>query len=111
MSDTTEHRCEDCKFLYKQDEGYSNYTVTDTTLHCLKNLNPAMPKDEDYRPQGGDPALAFGETCAGFSAGEGLHIDPEREDAPDDDSQSIAPHYTDDEEIIAAFNSYEHKDW
>ena len=103
-----ERRCETCKFLYKQDQGYSNYTVTETVLNCLKMLNPSLPKDEDYRPEGGDPALAFGATCVSYAAGEPLMIDCEHEAAPYDgpDGRNIASYYTDDAEVIAAFEAY-----
>lgn len=102
-------RCETCKFLYKQDAGYSNYTVLETVLHCLKKLNPAMPKDEEYRPEGGDPAFAFGETCDGYAEGEGLHIDVDHDEVPFpiSEGRSIVSYYTEDPEIVAAFGAYE----
>jgi hypothetical protein len=28
--------CQDCKFLSSQDDGYSNWTVTNTVVSCLK---------------------------------------------------------------------------
>lgn len=35
--------CATCKFLYGQDTGYSNYTVTDTDIHCALERNPHLP--------------------------------------------------------------------
>lgn len=34
--------CAGCQFLYLQDVGYSNYTVTDTEAHCALDKNPAL---------------------------------------------------------------------
>jgi len=95
--------CTKCKFLLKQDTGYSNYTVLDTELECLKGLNPNLPKTEEYRPQGGDHALKL--ECAGFSAGEPLEIDCDQDAVPypRPEDRSVASFYTDDAEVIAAY--------
>lgn len=34
--------CLGCKFLYTQEEGYSNYTVTDYTICCALEKNPEL---------------------------------------------------------------------
>lgn len=40
--------CALCRFLYLQDRGYSNYTVTDTDVICALGRNPNLPADEPY---------------------------------------------------------------
>jgi len=39
-------RCYNCKFFAKADSGYSNYTVMETTIHCLHNH--FEPTEESY---------------------------------------------------------------
>lgn len=40
--------CVGCKFLYAQDIGYSNYTVTDTEIACALKKNPNLPKERPW---------------------------------------------------------------
>lgn len=40
------NRCYNCKFWAIQDSGYSNYTVTETTVHCMKKH--FEPVEESY---------------------------------------------------------------
>lgn len=40
--------CADCKFLYLQDCGYSNWTVERTVVDCALDRNPNLPKDLPY---------------------------------------------------------------
>lgn len=40
--------CVGCKFLYAQDEGYSNYTVEDTDIHCAMGRNASLPASKPY---------------------------------------------------------------
>lgn len=40
------NRCYNCKFYCQQDEGYSNYTVENVTISCLKNH--FQPVEESY---------------------------------------------------------------
>lgn len=40
--------CADCKFLYLQDSGYSNWTVEYTEVICALDLNPNLPADMPY---------------------------------------------------------------
>jgi hypothetical protein len=36
--------CVRCLFLYTKDDGYSNYTVTDTQLLCVLGKNKKLPE-------------------------------------------------------------------
>ena len=73
--------CIGCKFLYCQDIGYSNYTVTDTEVFCAKNLNPNLPADEPYDwNQNDDNWLRTSESrCDQYAAGPMIHLDVEGE--------------------------------
>lgn len=42
--------CVGCEYLYQQDRGYSNYTVTDTEVHCALDLNPNLESGEVQAP-------------------------------------------------------------
>jgi hypothetical protein len=44
-------RCYDCKFWATVDQGYSNYTVIETEVHCLKKH--FEPTEESYSWQYG----------------------------------------------------------
>ena len=72
--------CNDCKYAVFEDHGYSNWTVEGTDFSCARGLHPEGTFDRFY---GDDPRLAFGATCSGFSKGDCLDIDVER-DALDD---------------------------
>lgn len=40
--------CRNCQYLYTEDYGYSNYTVTDTYIRCALDKNPHLAdKDVD----------------------------------------------------------------
>lgn len=45
---TSNTSCIGCKYLYKQDRGYSNYTVEETEVLCALNLNPSLPASEPF---------------------------------------------------------------
>lgn len=38
--------CAGCEYLYFHDDGYSNYTVTETVIHCALDRNPNL-KDKE----------------------------------------------------------------
>jgi len=57
--------CETCKFLRRQDYGYSNWTVEGATLDCLKRLHPMEEIDDQFESRAFAEAMAFGATCAG----------------------------------------------
>lgn len=84
MDDRT---CFGCKFLCRQDCGYSNWTVTDTDVLCLLDMNPNLPKSEpwDWTTGGGDNWEATNNSrCMRFSAGEHPHFDVDGETTADD---------------------------
>lgn len=86
--------CEGCRYLMRMDTGYSNYTVTGTSVACLKGVNPGMPLcDEDVESATFDAVMGFGETCATKSPGYGPWFDVDG-DVTDED-------FKDDPEIYA----------
>lgn len=42
--------CRGCQYLYASDYGYSNYTVTDTYIHCALDRNPHLKGGEVNMP-------------------------------------------------------------
>lgn len=102
-------RCGDCKFYYRQDYGYSNYTVEETVGDCLKGLNPNLPAEEGYSWENKDHEfMRVAEQCAGYSNGDPLEIDCDQENMPWDcpADRTVADYYTEDAEVLEAFRSY-----
>ena len=82
-------RCANCRWLLRQDEGYSNWTVMDTVWHCLLGANPHFPVSEPWRDEDTfDPNL-FAETCKDHEFGEGVSLDVDREDCKFDETGKI----------------------
>lgn len=40
--------CLGCAYLYFQDQGYSNWTVEETQVACIKDANPNLPAREPW---------------------------------------------------------------
>ncbi len=97
----TGDRCYNCKFWACVDSGYSNYTVLETTVHCLKNK--FEPIDESYSwtyPGAKDSDFTKrAETCEYFKEGEGISLDVDGEITIED--------YKDDEELYEAAKEYD----
>ncbi len=86
--------CEACKFCFRQDSGYSNWTVEYTSIDCLLNLNPKMPSEDSYIEDPKlDPILGFGETCPKWAEGTPASFDV--------DGEVTAEDYKDDPEVYA----------
>jgi hypothetical protein len=72
-------RCYKCKFFAKVDSGYSNYTVTETTIHCLKKH--FEPCEESYSwkytndPEKDDAFFKYAENCPDYKAGDSIELD------------------------------------
>jgi len=89
--------CVGCKFLCRYDLGYSNYTVTDTEVVCVKGKNPNLPADEPYPWMQGETDMwpkTNESRCTQFSAGDHAHFDVDGETTIED--------YRDDPELYAA---------
>lgn len=68
--------CDQCKFCVLKDEGYSNYTVENTSVNCAESKHPDAPFDRFY---GEDERLQFAETCSSFIAGDAVELDVDGE--------------------------------
>lgn len=90
---TTDAGCEGCKFLCRQDDGYSNWTVMGVSLRCLKRVNPHMPASDDIESYATEQALKYGETCTARVAGDGPWFDVDGEVTNED--------FKDDPEVYA----------
>lgn len=89
----TNKGCEGCKFLARWDSGYSNWTVMNTSVDCLKNVNPLMPINDDIESEKLDKALEFGETCSKRVEGNGPWFDVDGE-VTDEDFKDDAEVYS-----------------
>lgn len=69
--------CKDCKMLLREDSGYSNWTVVDVTLSCMKKINPLMPCNDSADKLG--EALDFGNNCQEKIPGYGPWFDVDGE--------------------------------
>lgn len=76
FSKPTYPTCENCKFAYLVDYGYSNYTVEGTTFYCLANKHP---KDGFDRFYGEEDQLKYAVECPSFTNGEAIHMDVDGE--------------------------------
>lgn len=63
--------CDDCYYLLKRDEGYSDYTVTDVEYSCLKNAPYSKEKLWGYEE------ITVENKCKLFKRGTGIHINVE----------------------------------
>lgn len=73
-SSDNNQRCGNCKYLIVEDRGYSNYTVTDTYLMCLKNADDRFPCPDYYIHESDDPYF-WGQECKQFEFGKPIHLD------------------------------------
>ena len=89
--------CIGCKWLYKRDSGYSNWTVLETEVKCARGNNSNLPADEPYdwhEKADSDNWSATKESrCELFAPGPLVHLDCDGEVGPAGD--------TDDAEVIA----------
>ena len=89
--------CWGCKFLYAQEDGYSNYTVMETAIKCALKHNKNLPADEpyDWKPEPHDnwPATMTSR-CERYAPGVFVRLDV--------DGEEPARSQTSDEEQIAA---------
>lgn len=71
-------RCYNCKFFALQDQGYSNYTVLETEIHCLKKH--FEPQDESYswrridNPEKDHAFYKQAETCQDYVKENGVQV-------------------------------------
>lgn len=81
----TKRTCTTCQFCLREDAGYSNYTVTETYLACLKRLNPALDGNEEPYGEPSESlaaALDVALTCPSYTEGTPAWLDVDREDIP-----------------------------
>lgn len=92
-------RCPNCKFFATEDQGYSNYTVTETEVHCIKKHFD--PIEESYSWAKEEPAFfKQAETCPDFKQETGVQI------ALDVDGEVTIEDFKDDMEVYEAALAY-----
>jgi hypothetical protein len=94
-----EKSCADCKFLWRKDVGYSNYTVLDIEVRCAIGANPNLPADEpwDWKRSPDNWPKTSDSRCARHEVGPQVHIDVDEDYSPEN--------FTCDAEVIAAVKS------
>lgn len=68
--------CLNCENCFQRDEGYSNYTVENTSVYCIIDKHPQGPFDRWY---GEEPKLKYAEQCEHFSEGQSGMLDVDEE--------------------------------
>ena len=74
--------CTECLYFVREDAGYSNYTVEETNVGCLHNLNPNLPSTESYSWET-KQAEQVKMNCTTFEKardGEQIRLDVDREE-------------------------------
>lgn len=98
-------RCYNCKFWATQDEGYSNWTVTETNVHCLKSkFDPIEEsyswKKDNAKPENDHEFFKQAENCDEFKQEEGIQI------SFDVDGETTIEDFKGDEEVYQAAKEY-----
>lgn len=93
-------RCYNCKFWATQDEGYSNYTVTLTMVHCLKKKFDCFEESYSWEYDKDNDFFKKAETCSEFKHKEGLQI------SLDVDEHVTIEDFKEDKELYEAAKSY-----
>lgn len=101
------NRCYNCKFWATRDSGYSNWTVMETEVHCLKNH--FEPTEESYswrqdskNPENDADFFKQAEKCPVYKKEEGQQI------TLDVDGDVTIEDYKSDQELYDAAVAY---DW
>lgn len=83
-----ESSCVGCKYLYRKDEGYSNYTVTDVEVRCAldRNLNLPAPLPYDWIQDGDNWPRTNASRCERYGPGPFIALDVDQEVGPADSS-------------------------
>lgn len=94
--------CVGCKFLYGQDIGWSNWTVTDTEVRCMLANNPMLPETMpvdwiNSSPEEDNWPVTMNSRCHKYDEGEFFVLDVEGETTIEVSSN--------DPEVIAAFRN------
>ena len=80
--------CVGCKWLYRHDFGYSNYTVMETKVLCAQDKNQNLPADDPYdwvEDADKDNWKKTNESrCELYSSGPMVYLDVDGETGPGD---------------------------
>lgn len=94
------NRCQNCKFWALQDSGYSNYTVEETTVHCLKNHFEPIEESYSWHNDPDNEFLKQAENCPDFKHETGVQI------CYDVDGETTVEDFKDDMEVYNAAIEY-----
>ncbi len=96
-------RCYNCKFFATNDCGYSNWTVTETELHCLKKK--FEPIEDSYSWKSINPAddnifYKQAESCIDYKKETGVQV------SLDVDGEVTIDDFKNDEDVYKAAKEY-----
>jgi hypothetical protein len=99
------NRCYNCKFWATQDSGYSNYTVSETEVHCLKkHFEPIEEsyswKQSNKNPENDHEFFKQAEKCEDFVQETGTQI------CLDVDGDTTIEDFKEDNEVYQAAVDY-----
>lgn len=75
-------KCYKCRFFATVDYGYSNYTVIETMIHCLKKHWEEREESYSWMYENGTQEHSFwkqAENCEDFISGERIMLDVDGE--------------------------------
>ena len=98
-------RCYNCKMWATHDSGYSNWTVLETTIHCMKRhfeetLESYSWKQNPKNPEDDDEFFKRAESCPDYAKEIGTQV------ALDVDGEIKLSEFKDDPEVYAAALEY-----
>ena len=98
-------RCYNCKFWATADQGYSNWTVTETEVNCLKKHFDPIEESYSWRSSSKEPEndhefFKQAENCPDFKQETGTQI------SLDVDGETTIDDFKDDMEVYEAAKAY-----
>lgn len=72
--------CDNCKLCYQQDEGYSNYTVTDSSIGCFLNIFTEIDTFVASSLEWQSNKHLYAENCSAYEEGEMWYLDVDGEE-------------------------------
>ena len=99
------NRCYNCKFWATQDDGYSNWTVMGTTIHCMKKHFEATEESYSWNQNKDNPEndadfFKQAETCPDYKLHEGTQV------GFDVDGEITVEDFKEDKEVYEAAKEY-----
>lgn len=79
--------CDNCKLCYQQDEGYSNYTVTDTTVGCFLEKFAESDSYDSSSLEWQSNRHLYAEDCSAYEEGGMWYLDVDGDEPKPSEAQ------------------------